>query len=146
MVARELSCGVDELGKWSGVSGSARRKVESECSGPNALRYLTPAFDKERAVAAHSKGIGRGPSSNDSDSDYPDHSNLWEEEDLYVSSVESARYDVSKLEAHLYYFGIRGPKLIFRTSKSSRRQSTIIVSCGFGQLRAPQTWKGRSVG
>jgi hypothetical protein len=39
-----------------------------------------------------------------------------------VSSVESSPYDVPKLEAHLYYFGIRGPrhwgpKLIFRTSK-----------------------------
>jgi hypothetical protein len=39
-----------------------------------------------------------------------------------VSSIESSRYEVSKLEAHLYYFGLRGhrrrgPKLIFRTSK-----------------------------
>ncbi|KAH9985617.1 hypothetical protein BJV74DRAFT_775506 [Russula compacta] len=52
-----------------------------------------------------------------------DRSSFWEDSSPSgVSSIESSRYDVSKLEAHLYYFGIRGlrrrgPKLIFRTSK-----------------------------
>jgi hypothetical protein len=71
-----------------------------------------------------SKGIGRGPPSDDNDSEYPsDHSSLWEKDSSSsVSTVGSSRYDVSKLEAHLYYLGIRGagrrgPKLIFRTSK-----------------------------
>ncbi|KIM81198.1 hypothetical protein PILCRDRAFT_821650 [Piloderma croceum F 1598] len=75
------------------------------------LHVHSPAFDKECAV--YSKGIGRGPS-DDSDSDYSSDHSLWEKDS---SSVESPRYNVSKLEAHLYYFGIRGPKLIFRTSK-----------------------------
>ena len=76
----------------------------------------------------YSKGIGKGPPSDDSDSDcYSDHSSLWEKDSSSssVSSVESSCYNVSKFEAHLYYFGIRGrrrrgPKLIFRTSKDVR--------------------------
>jgi hypothetical protein len=91
-------------------------------SGVNTWEHHvhSQAFDKECAV--YSKGIGRGPPSDDRDSDYSsDHSSLWEK-DPSICSVESSRYDVSKLEAHLYYFGIRGasrrgPKLIFRTSK-----------------------------
>ena len=85
------------------------------------LHVRSKVFDEECAV--YSKGIGKGPSSS-SDSEYsPDHSSLWEDySSSSVSSVEFSRYDVSKLEAHLYYFGIRGPrrrgpKLIFRTSK-----------------------------
>ena len=71
------------------------------------LHIHSPAFDEEHAV--YSKGIGP---SDDSDSDYASR----------VSSIKSSRYDGSKLEADLYYFGIRGlrhwgPKLIFRTSK-----------------------------
>ena len=67
----------------------------------------------------YSRENGKDPS-DDSGSYYSsDHTNLREEDS---SSVESSRYDVSKLEAYLYYFGIRGPrlrgpKLIFRTSK-----------------------------
>src|SRR5258708_7268832 len=82
------------------------------------LHVRSPAsIDKE---CAYSKAIGSGPPSDDSDSDYSDHNSLWEVSS--VSSVKSSRYDVSKLEAHLYYYGIRGPrrlgpKLIFRTSK-----------------------------
>ncbi|GBE88767.1 hypothetical protein SCP_1401720 [Sparassis crispa] len=78
-------------------------------------------FDEE--CAAYSKEIAKGPPSDDSDADYSDRSSLWEtDSSSSVSSVESSPYDVSKLEAHLYYFGIRGsrrwgPKLIFRTSK-----------------------------
>ncbi|THH03198.1 hypothetical protein EW146_g10491, partial [Bondarzewia mesenterica] len=87
------------------------------------LHVQSPAFDEECAV--YSKRIGKDPLSDDSDSDYSsDHSSLWEEDSSSssVSSVESSRHDVSKLEAYLYYFGIRGPrrrgpKLIFRTSK-----------------------------
>jgi hypothetical protein len=84
------------------------------------LHVHSPAFDEECAV--YSKGIVKGPPFDDGDSDYSsDHSSLWEK-DSSVSSVESSRYYVSKLEAYLYYFGIRGPrrrgpKLIFRTSK-----------------------------
>ena len=49
------------------------------------------------------------------------HSSLLETNPSF-SLVESPSYDVSELEANLYYFGIRGPrrwgpKLIFRTSK-----------------------------
>ena len=71
----------------------------------------------------YSKEIDKGPVSDHSISDYSyGHSSLWEEDSSSISSVESSRYDVSKVEAHLYYFGIRGPrrwgpKLIFRTSK-----------------------------
>ena len=84
------------------------------------LHVYSQAFDQECAV--YSKGIGRGPPSDDNDSEYSsDHSSLWEDSSS-VSTIESSRYDVSKLEAYLYYLGIRGarrrgPKLIFRTSK-----------------------------
>jgi hypothetical protein len=89
----------------------------------------------------YSKGIGRGPPSDNNDLEYSsDHSRLWEDSSSSVSTVESSRYDVSKLKAHLYYLGIRGarrrgPKLIFRTSKdvftapSGREQD-----CRFTQL------------
>ena len=54
----------------------------------------TPAFDKECAV--YSKSIGKGPPSDNSDSDYSsDSSSLWEKD--------------SSIEAHLYYFGIQTP-------------------------------------
>jgi len=81
------------------------------------LYVHSPAFDKECAV--YSKGIGQD-SPADSTSSYS--SDLWEKDDSSVPSVESSPYVVSKIEAHLYYFGIRGPrcwgpKLIFRTSK-----------------------------
>jgi hypothetical protein len=64
------------------------------------LHVHSPAFDKECAV--YSKWIGKGPPSDDSDFDYSsDHSSLWEKDSSSssVSSVESSRYDVSKLEA-----------------------------------------------
>ena len=83
------------------------------------LHVLSPAFDKQ--CAAYAKEISSGPLSDHRDPDYSsDYSNLWEDSD--VPSAESSCYDVPKLEAHLYYFGIRGPrrrgpKLIFRTSK-----------------------------
>ncbi|KAH9044738.1 hypothetical protein EDB85DRAFT_1885168 [Lactarius pseudohatsudake] len=68
----------------------------------------SPEFDKHCVM--YSKGIDGGSPSDNSNSDYS------------FSSVKSSPYDVSKLKAHLYYFGIRGPgcwgpKLIFRTSK-----------------------------
>ena len=84
------------------------------------LHVHSPAFDEQCAV--YSRGIGKVPLFDDSDLDYF-HGSLWEmDSSSSVSSVESSSYDVSKLEAHLYYFGIRGPrrwgpKLIFRTSK-----------------------------
>ena len=60
----------------------------------------------------YSKGIGKDPPS--------DHDDSWEN-DSSIYSANSSQYDVSELEAHFYYFGIRGPrrrgpKLIFRTS------------------------------
>jgi len=70
----------------------------------------TKEFDEQ--CAAYSKRTSKGsPLSNDS--------SLWDNDDdsLSISSVESSPHEVSKLEAHLYYFGIRGPKLIFRNSK-----------------------------
>jgi hypothetical protein len=84
------------------------------------LYVHSAAFDKE--CAAYSKEISKRPRSDHSDTDYSDHSSLWETDSSSVSSVKSSPYDVSKLEANHYYFGIRGPrrwgpKLIFRTSK-----------------------------
>ena len=87
-------------------------------------RYVNSAeFDKECAL--RSREISRGLPSDDSNSDYfSDRSRLQETDSSSsnISSVESSPCDVSKLEAHLYYFGIRGPrrwgpKLVFRTSK-----------------------------
>ena len=70
----------------------------------------------DEGCAVHAKEINRGPPPDVNDSYYFDRSRLWEEES------DSSPYDVPRLEAHLYYFGIRGPKrwgpkLIFRTSK-----------------------------
>ena len=84
-------------------------------------RHVNSAeFDEECAVL--SRKIAQGLSSDNSDLDHSfDYSSLWEKEE--DSSISSARsHNVSKLEAYLYYFGIRGtrhmgPKLIFRTSK-----------------------------
>jgi hypothetical protein len=82
------------------------------------------AFDHQCNVYAHDLVYSKGLSSNDNESDYysSDHSNLCEDDPSSVSSIESSCYEVSKFEAYLYYFGIRGnrrrgPKLIFRTSK-----------------------------
>ncbi|KAG8214951.1 hypothetical protein J3R82DRAFT_8341 [Butyriboletus roseoflavus] len=83
-------------------------------------RVHSAVFDECAAAVAYSKEIGKGPHPTIATKTTPpessDHSSLWET-DSSVSSVESSPYDVSKLEAHLYYFGIRGPRLIFRTSK-----------------------------
>ena len=82
------------------------------------------AFDHQCNVYAQDLMYSKGLSSNDNESDYysSDHSNLCEDDPSSVSSIESSCYEVSKFEAYLYYFGIRGdrrrgPKLIFRTSK-----------------------------
>jgi hypothetical protein len=74
-------------------------------------------FDEECAMYA--KKIGNVDSNIDHSSD---HSNLWEPESSSISSVKSSPHEVPRLEAYLYYFGLRGPrcwgpKLIFRTSK-----------------------------
>ncbi|KAI0061734.1 hypothetical protein BV25DRAFT_747567 [Artomyces pyxidatus] len=86
------------------------------------LCVRSAGFDEQCAV--YSKKISKNLLSDDSDADYSHHSILWETDSSSssVSSVDSSPYDVSKLEAHLYCFGIRGsrrwgPKLIFRTSK-----------------------------
>jgi hypothetical protein len=75
----------------------------------------TQTFDEECA-----RCISKGSLSDNTDPD---------DDDSSVSSVESSRYEVSKLEAHFYYFGLRGrrrrgPKLIFRTSKDVFPAST----------------------
>ena len=63
-------------------------------------------------------GDQQGPSS-----DYSAPSSLWDNDSSYsVSYVGSSPYDVSKIEASHYYFGIHGirrlgPKLIYWTSK-----------------------------
>lgn len=85
---------------------------------PLEFHVRSLAFDKECIV--YSKGIGKGLPSDDSDSDSSNHSSFLEKD----SFRNSSRYDASKLEARLYYFGIRGsrrrgPKLIFRTSKDA---------------------------
>ncbi|KAF8901022.1 hypothetical protein CPB84DRAFT_1847006 [Gymnopilus junonius] len=78
------------------------------------LHIQTQAFDKQCAACA--KEI-----SNDSNSDYSSDHRKKDNDESGVSSVESSCYDVPRLEAHLYYFGIRGrrrrgPKLTSRTS------------------------------
>lgn len=78
------------------------------------LHVYSPAFDEECAVHARSQ------SSDTSDID--DHGGP--DGSLYdvKSDTPASPYDVSIIEAYLYYFGLRGlkqrgPKLIFRTSK-----------------------------
>lgn len=76
------------------------------------LYVRSPAFDKDCEAA----GL-RGSKTDNSDSDHFNYGDFQEYDD-----TSSSRYDVSDLEAHLYYSGIRGrgcrgPKLIFRMSK-----------------------------
>ena len=79
------------------------------------LYVHSPEFDKECAM------YSKGPPSDDYDSDYSYYGSLLEKDD---DDFSVSPHDVSKLEAYLYYFGIRGPgrrgpKLIFRTSKDT---------------------------
>jgi hypothetical protein len=78
-------------------------------------------FDKE-CKAALSKSLLSHPNVFTSNSSK--RTNLWENDkgEPSLTSVGSSSHAVSKLEAHLYYFGIRGyghrgPKLIYRTSE-----------------------------
>lgn len=83
------------------------------------LYIHSQAFDKDCAACA--REIGKGPLSDNSDAENCDDSDPWETSS--TSSIdEPSPYHLSKLEAQLYYFGLRGPrrwgpKLIFRTSK-----------------------------
>ncbi|KAF8916896.1 hypothetical protein CPB85DRAFT_1288523, partial [Mucidula mucida] len=79
----------------------------------NQIDTHSPSFDAECVASGK-----RRPQFYRSDSDYSNRSSVREDD----SSSSSNPYDVSKLEAYFYYFGIRGyrhrgPKLIFRTSK-----------------------------
>ena len=78
------------------------------------------AFNRDCvAAAAHSKRLS--PRSSGSQS--YEHVNLWESDDASSSIwVDSSVHGVPKLEAYLYFYGLRGerrlgPKLIYRTSK-----------------------------
>ena len=61
--------------------------------------------------------------SNSSGSESYDHLKLWESDDASsLTWVDPSEHGVSKLEAYIYYHGLRGdrkpgPKLIYRTSK-----------------------------
>lgn len=71
----------------------------------------------------HSIAITKGLPYDDSDLDSPSDNSLWEDSSSSTSSVGTS-HDVPKLEAYLYYFGIRGtkrlgPKLIYRTSSDT---------------------------
>ncbi|KAG8981790.1 hypothetical protein FRB90_006987, partial [Tulasnella sp. 427] len=76
----------------------------------------TDAFDRE-CVLQSTKPRKRVPASDESDSEYEDSSN---NDISRAASLESDCYEVSKIEAHLYYAGFghkgREPKLIYRTS------------------------------
>ena len=78
---------------------------------PNLEDYVyTPEFDNQCSKKAREHALSSDKSS-DSDSDDSDSS---------PTTAESAPYEVSKVEGHLYYAGVsprgRGPKLIYRTS------------------------------
>ena len=75
----------------------------------------TEAFD--RACDAQYRRFSSGSSSSESP-----RLKLWDDSSSSQISVESSSYVVPKLEAHLYYHGLRGdrwraPKLVYRTSK-----------------------------
>ena len=80
------------------------------------LHVYSTAFDRECAAYSRSKSSD----TSDTDDSYGLGS-LWDA-NSDTSTVEASPYDVSIIEAYLYYFGLRGikrrgPKLIFRTSK-----------------------------
>ncbi|KAI0667645.1 hypothetical protein C8Q78DRAFT_1071745 [Trametes maxima] len=86
---------------------------------PNLDEYVRTAdFDKE----CREKALQLATSSSDEGASSEDE-NLWSSDDSVSSAttVESSPYDVSKIEANLYYAGVgpkgRGPKLIYRTSE-----------------------------
>ena len=77
----------------------------------------TEAFD--RACDAQYKRLSSGSTSSGSESS---RLKLWEDDSSGQTSVKSSSHVVPKLEAHLYYYGLRGdrelgPKLVYRTSK-----------------------------
>lgn len=105
--------------------------------------------DKESAART---GRGLDSPTDDSDPDYSsDHRSPCEGEE-----EEASPYGVSKLEAHFYYFGIRGPKrggaqvdlpdiqAYLYTALGARQDSSSHAAMAI--LRASQTWQGQSVG
>jgi hypothetical protein len=120
------------------------------------INVESPEFDEQ--CARISRAITQGILSDNSDSKSSFvHSNLWEqeEEEDSVSSIGSP-YDVSKPEAYLYYFGIRGPrrlgpKLIFRTSTDKftaplmpgqdLRLMQLLPPCGHSILSKDDLWE-----
>ena len=98
-------------------------------------RYVnSAAFDD--ACAKCAREVHLGSLSDGSDSDYRYHGNL-----LETDSSSLSPYDVSKVEAYLYYYGIRGPihwvpSWSFgrpRMSSQCRGQKNMLVPCGFCQ-------------
>jgi len=84
---------------------------------PNLKDYVnTPEFDLQCSEEARERALPPDESSNSGGD------GIWSSSDTVSSATaaESAPYEVSKVEAHLYYAGVspkgRGPKLIYRTS------------------------------
>lgn len=79
----------------------------------------TAGFDKECTKKARKSTL---PSNEHSDSSSDEFDSLWPsgESESSVTTVKSSPHEPSKIEAHLYYAGIRengrGPKLIYRDS------------------------------
>ncbi|KAK7041758.1 hypothetical protein VNI00_009047 [Paramarasmius palmivorus] len=92
--------------------------LRSDVADKLEIYVKTQEFNEECAV--YSRGFSKRSDGDNNSDYYCDHS-LWDTSDSSNIS-ESSPYDVSKLEAHLYFAGVRGPnrhgpKLIFRTSK-----------------------------
>jgi hypothetical protein len=85
-------------------------------------RYVqSEEFDRECAAQSW-KAFKRASVSDDGDSDYSQES-FWSSSDDTFSDISSGElfpYEVSRLEAYVYYAGLspdgRGPKLVYRTS------------------------------
>ncbi|KIO20956.1 hypothetical protein M407DRAFT_10635 [Tulasnella calospora MUT 4182] len=84
----------------------------------NLEQYVnTPEFDQQCSKPAHHRAALSSDRCNTSDEE-----SFWSDDDSVSSTttVESTPYEVSKIEANLYYAGVRangrGPKLVYRTS------------------------------
>jgi len=86
---------------------------------PIELDVNSPEFDLECIKMIEMNRSG----SDSSNSESSEYSGFWDTDDASsISSAESSSWEITKIEAGLYYFGIRGlkhlgPKLIFQTSK-----------------------------
>jgi hypothetical protein len=96
-------------------------------------------------------------SSSASGSSPNEHLKLWDSDDASsLTSVDSSGHGVSKLEAYLYYHGVRGdrksaPKLIYRTSTDTfsppsgpsqdLRNMQLLTVHGHGKLSQDKLWE-----